>query len=87
MCGSIHKDDRFFFYYSQRFCLCRRKSDLSIEEDNHIAVSANAAYDDVTWKAEEREREHENLGMVVRSSQHTVEYTGDTVPTSIVSKE
>ena len=50
----MRERQRFFL----KFCLCRRKSDLSAEEDNRIAVSANAAYNDVTWKAEEREREH-----------------------------
>ena len=40
-------------------------------ENDHIAVSANAAYKDVTWKAKEREREYENVDMDVISSQHT----------------
>ena len=52
-------------------CLCRKK--LSIKED--VAMSANVAYKDVTWIAEEREREYESLDDIILSQQQPVRET------------
>lgn len=52
-------------------CSCRKK--LSIKED--VALSANVAYKDVTWTAEEREREYESLDDIILSQQQPVRET------------
>ena len=80
VCGLIHKDERkreIIFIIAKGFVYAGGNLIYLLKKTTTLLylLMLPMMYDDMTWKAEEREREHENLGMVVRSSQHTVEYT------------
>jgi hypothetical protein len=47
---------------------CRKKS-----SNKDLAVSANVAYEEVTFKTKERERAYENVEMILQSSHQLTE--------------